>query len=87
VHLYEQILAIEGVGVHDHFFRELGGHSLLATRLASRIRAAFDVEVPLQMLFEACTPATLAERIERSRSPLPGLALLAEHAADHVTNA
>ena len=59
-----ELLGVEKVGVYDSFF-ELGGHSLLATQFISRVREAFDVEVPLRALFEHPTVAELAERIER----------------------
>jgi acyl carrier protein len=49
--IWREILGIERIGVHDHFF-DLGGHSLLAMQLLSRVREAFGVEVPLAALFE-----------------------------------
>jgi acyl carrier protein len=52
--IWSSLLGIEEVGVHDNFF-ELGGHSLLFTQLASRVYAAFGVEVPLRVLFDAPT--------------------------------
>jgi amino acid adenylation domain-containing protein len=60
--IWQEILGVEQVGVHDNFF-QLGGHSLLATQVLSRVREEFGVEFPLQHLFSFPTAAELAEAI------------------------
>jgi amino acid adenylation domain-containing protein len=61
--IWAGLLGIDRVGVHDNFF-DLGGHSLLATTLASEIRVAFEIAVPLRALFEHPTIASEAALIE-----------------------
>ncbi len=62
-HIWQEVLHLDRVGVHDNFF-QIGGHSLLATRIIARIQATFQVELPLRTIFEVPTIAGLARHIE-----------------------
>ena len=57
--IWRAVLKVETLGIHENFF-ELGGHSLLATQAMSRVRQAFQVDLPLRAIFEAPTVASLA---------------------------
>ena len=46
--MWEELLGIRPVGVHDDFF-ELGGHSVLALQLLSRLRETFQVEARISV--------------------------------------
>ncbi|MFZ5918977.1 MAG: amino acid adenylation domain-containing protein [Chloroflexota bacterium] len=70
--IWSKVLGVVRAGVHDNFF-ELGGHSLLATQLVSRVRAAFQIDLPLRKVFESPTVAALAEQIEVARRAAAGV--------------
>lgn len=63
VNIWEEVLGVERVGIHDEFF-ELGGHSLLAIQVLSRLRNAVGIELPVRALFEVPTVADLARQID-----------------------
>ncbi|HKB68260.1 MAG TPA: amino acid adenylation domain-containing protein [Pyrinomonadaceae bacterium] len=66
--IWQEMLAVEQVGVHDNFF-ELGGHSLLAVRLFAVIEKKFGKRLPLATLFQAPTVAQVAALLKtESRS-------------------
>ena len=65
--LWQELLGIDEIGVHDSFF-DLGGHSLIAVRLFARIRKLFSVDLPISALFTADTVEAGAALI---RSMLP----------------
>ncbi|HEX8116569.1 MAG TPA: AMP-binding protein, partial [Pyrinomonadaceae bacterium] len=64
--VWREVLGLEGVGVNDDFF-ELGGHSLLAVRVITRLRESFQLEMPLRIIFENRTVASLAGVIEERK--------------------
>jgi len=64
--LWQDLLGLEAVGVHDSFL-DLGGDSLLATRLIARMRDAFDLDLPVRVFFERSTVAELSEAVEEAR--------------------
>ncbi|HEY3570220.1 MAG TPA: amino acid adenylation domain-containing protein, partial [Thermoanaerobaculia bacterium] len=61
--IWGEVLGLDRVGVTENFF-ELGGHSLLLPQVIHRLRAAFQVEVPLRVLFEEPTIEGLAVTVE-----------------------
>jgi amino acid adenylation domain-containing protein len=60
--IWKEVLHTDRIGVNDNFF-ELGGNSLLATQVVSRIRRAFEIELPLRSFFNSSTIASVAEAI------------------------
>jgi acyl carrier protein len=65
--IWSQVLEIEQIGIYDNFFA-LGGHSLLAMLVISRLRATFQVEVPLHSFLEAPTVAHLAQLLQQPQA-------------------
>jgi len=60
--IWRDVLHIGELGIDDNFFA-LGGHSLTATQVASRIRAAFDVDLPIKVIFESPSVRGLAQNV------------------------
>ena len=58
-HIWSELLSLDRVGIHDNFF-DLGGHSLAATRVVSQVIKRFELEIPLQSLFQSPTVAAMA---------------------------
>ncbi len=71
--IWEEILGVRKIGIHDSFF-ELGGHSLLAAQMMDAVERACGRSVPLTTLFGTATIAALAGALagkaNRSREPV-----------------
>ena len=63
--IWEEVLGLESVGNAEDFF-DLGGHSLHTTRVVSRLAAAFQVDLPVRVLFDARTVRSLAAAVEQA---------------------
>ncbi|WP_122860066.1 non-ribosomal peptide synthetase, partial [Pseudomonas viridiflava] len=71
--IWAEVLQVERVGRHDHFF-DLGGHSLLAMRMVSQVRQQLGVELPLGELFALGELAAVAAALSGvARSELPSI--------------
>jgi amino acid adenylation domain-containing protein len=63
---FADVLRVERVGRDDEFFG-LGGHSLVATQLIARVRQAFDIDLPLGVLFETPRVSDLGAWVKQER--------------------
>jgi amino acid adenylation domain-containing protein len=62
--IWQKLLRIEEVGVHDNFF-DLGGHSLLLIQLHSHLTKAVEVKLSIIDLFEYSTIYAMARYLNR----------------------
>ncbi|MDC3955568.1 non-ribosomal peptide synthetase/type I polyketide synthase [Polyangium jinanense] len=70
IRVWEDVLSVPRVGIHDDFFT-LGGHSLLAVSLMTAVERQFGLKLPIAALLQAPTPAALAQRIRDRSAPGP----------------
>ena len=59
VRIWEEVLSVHPIGIRDNFF-DIGGHSLAAALVVSRVIKQFQLEIPLQSLFQSPTVAEMA---------------------------
>jgi hypothetical protein len=64
--IWREVLGVAAIGLCDDLF-DLGGHSLTITRIATRIRARLDVDVPLTVFYDTPTILAVASVVERAR--------------------
>ena len=62
--IWQEVLDVERVGVHDNFF-DLGGHSLLLGRVHNNLRTILDKDVSMIDLFTYPTISSLIEYINQ----------------------
>jgi acyl carrier protein len=66
--VWQDLLGIEPVGVHDNFF-DLGGNSLMAIRVIARLKSELGVHVSEVSIFEGPTVAALARLLAPGEEP------------------
>ncbi len=74
--LWQQVLGIPNIGIHDNFF-DLGGHSLKAAQLFFHIEQVYGRHLPLATLFQAPTIALLTSVLTREQWVPPWQSLVA----------
>jgi amino acid adenylation domain-containing protein len=62
--IWQKVLGIESVGVHDNFF-DLGGHSLMLAKAHTQMQELFNRELPMIELFKYPTISAQAEYLSR----------------------
>jgi acyl carrier protein len=60
--IWQEVLGLERVGVHEKFF-QLGGHSLLLVRVHARLRERFGTELSMMDLFKYPDISSLAQHL------------------------
>jgi hypothetical protein len=68
--IWQQVLGVERVGVHDNFF-DLGGHSLLMIQAHGRLREVLGRDLDILLLFQRPTVSTLARELSQKPAERP----------------
>ncbi|WP_133054856.1 non-ribosomal peptide synthetase, partial [Niastella populi] len=71
VAVWQQLLNVERVGIHDDFFK-LGGHSLLVIKVIAAISEKFSLNLPVITVFNYPNIAALAAYIDVVSAETPG---------------
>jgi acyl carrier protein len=66
--LWQEVLGVEDVGIHDNFF-DLGGHSLMVVLLHNRLKDSFPKELSIVDLFRHPTVASLSRLLNPEEVP------------------
>jgi amino acid adenylation domain-containing protein len=69
--IWQKVLRLEKVGVHDNFF-DLGGHSILMVQVFDELREVVRREMAMVELFEHPTINSLARHLTREQGALSG---------------
>ncbi|MCB0021276.1 MAG: hypothetical protein KDE09_25945, partial [Anaerolineales bacterium] len=64
VNLWEDLLEVHPIGIHDNFFA-LGGHSMLAARITAALHSTFGVDLSLALLLAKPTIAEVADYLRK----------------------
>jgi acyl carrier protein len=68
-HIWQQMLHLEKVGIHDNFF-DLGGHSLLLVQIHAKLREVFPTDISVINLFEYPTINSLAKYLTQKTTEI-----------------
>jgi len=75
--IWQEVLGVERVGLHDNFF-DLGGHSLLIMQVQSKLRRLLDREIPIVELFRHPTVAALSRHLRNGADGRPERGLVVD---------
>ncbi|MFI0825161.1 amino acid adenylation domain-containing protein [Streptomyces roseolus] len=74
-HLWEDVLGVRPIGLHDRFF-DLGGHSLLVLRLMAEIERRFGRQLPMAAIFQGATVERFARMLREGYREETGVHLV-----------
>ncbi|MEM8530262.1 MAG: SDR family NAD(P)-dependent oxidoreductase [Chloroflexota bacterium] len=85
-HMWEEILGVATVGIHDNFF-DMGGNSLIGIQLIVRMRKAFKYDtLPNYMLYEAPSVAAMAQYLSQNEQEADQVEAVDERSHKRRTN-
>lgn len=68
--IWQQMLHVDKVGIHDNFF-DIGGHSLLLVEIHAKLREIFPTNISVINLFEHPTINSLAKYLTQKQTEIP----------------
>ena len=66
IQIWENILGIKSISIHDNFF-EIGGHSLLTVRLVAEIEKTLNQKLPIAALFQLTSVEQVASVLRQNQ--------------------
>src|SRR5262249_42576622 len=77
--VWQEVLAVDRVGIHDNYF-ELGGHSILMIQVHARLKTLLNRELSITDLFRYPTVSALAKHVSADDVEEPARSHILERA-------